>query len=95
MDRPFYLRTEFWLTTLGALPGLLLGLAQVFEKAVGEGGIDPSNPLYPLFIKVSGLLIVVYTFSRQINKTISGLVPLLQALFTSKTEIIDTETQIG
>lgn len=72
MDKPFYRRTEFWLTTIAAIPGLAIGLAEVFLLATNDGGLDPSNPLHALFIKISAVLVVVYTFSRQLNKAISS-----------------------
>lgn len=72
MDKPFYKRSEFWFTTLGAIPGISFGLADVFVKATSDGTLDPSNPLYPLFVKVAAGLIAVYTFSRQLNKAIGS-----------------------
>jgi len=72
MDKPVYRRSEFWLTLSAALPGLLLGLAEVFNQVTANGSIDPNNPLYPLFIKLSGFLIAAYTIARQLNKAIGA-----------------------
>ena len=60
------------MTLAGALPGLLLGLSEVFLKATNDGTIDPSNPLYPLMIKAAAFLTVGYTLSRQFAKAIAA-----------------------
>ena len=67
-DKPFYARSEFWLTLIGVIPSILIGLADLFNQAVGNGSIDPNNPLYPLFLKIGAALTVAYTLGRSLKK---------------------------
>lgn len=71
-QKAFYKTTEFWFTFFGIIPGVSLGLAEVFLKATSDGTLDPSNPLYGILIGASTALTVVYTVARQINKGLSA-----------------------
>lgn len=62
-DKPFYLRSHFWLTVVGIAPGVITAVADAIVKATGDGTLNPADPLYPLFIKVAGSLIGIYTFA--------------------------------